>query len=129
MVDAAKATADGAGETVIIDHTEINTVQLRRTIYLTIQSSVDFEECVHKLLKLQIPEKMWKGSSIQFFFGFYKVVRNVPHDRRLLWPKPNVRKVFWFDGNALVYAEARIYGAFRVDFRRAVWDHSPARDQ
>ena len=62
MVDAAKATADGAGETVIIDHTEINTVQLRRTIYLTIQSSVDFEECVHKLLKLQIPEKMWKGS-------------------------------------------------------------------
>ena len=61
MVDAAKATADGMGETVIIDHTEINTVQLRRTIYLTIQSSVDFEECVHKLLKLQIPEKMWKG--------------------------------------------------------------------
>jgi pre-mRNA-splicing factor CWC22 len=49
------------GDTVIIDHTEINTVQLRRTIYLTIQSSVDFEECVHKLLKLQIPEKMWKG--------------------------------------------------------------------
>ena len=66
MVDAAKATADGAGETVIIDHTEINTVQLRRTIYLTIQSSVDFEECVHKLLKLQIPEKMWKGNSILF---------------------------------------------------------------
>jgi len=61
MIDAAKKTADGVGETVIIDHTEINTVQLRRTIYLTIQSSVDFEECVHKLLKLQIPEKMWKG--------------------------------------------------------------------
>merc|ERR1711935_1200167 len=60
MVDAAKGTADGMGETVIIDHTEINTVQLRRTIYLTIQSSVDFEECVHKQLKLQIPEKMWK---------------------------------------------------------------------
>ena len=58
---AAKSTADLKGDTVIIDHTEINTVQLRRTIYLTIQSSVDFEECVHKLLKLQIPEKMWKG--------------------------------------------------------------------
>ena len=58
MIDAAKQTADGIGETVIIDHTEINTVQLRRTIYLTIQSSVDFEECVHKLLKLQIPEKI-----------------------------------------------------------------------
>lgn len=62
---AAKGTADVKGDTVIIDHTEINTVQLRRTIYLTIQSSVDFEECVHKLLKLQIPEKMWKGLFIK----------------------------------------------------------------
>jgi pre-mRNA-splicing factor CWC22 len=29
-------------------------VQLRKTIYLVIMSSVDFEECCHKLLKLQI---------------------------------------------------------------------------
>lgn len=27
---------------------------LRRTIYLTIMSSIDFEECTHKLLKLNI---------------------------------------------------------------------------
>jgi len=31
-------------------------VNLRRTIYLTIMSSVDFEECCHKLLKLNIRE-------------------------------------------------------------------------
>ena len=108
MIDAAKKTADGVGETVIIDHTEagfqnesrsligpwarfwkpskINTVQLRRTIYLTIQSSVDFEECVHKLLKLQIPEKMWKGifeSHSEPFIEF--ISRNVSHDCGLLW--------------------------------------------
>jgi pre-mRNA-splicing factor CWC22 len=29
-------------------------VNLRRTIYLVIMSSVDFEECAHKLLKLNI---------------------------------------------------------------------------
>ena len=31
-------------------------VNLRRTIYLTIMSSLDFEECVHKIMKLKIPE-------------------------------------------------------------------------
>lgn len=29
---------------------------LRRTIYLTIQSSLDFEECCHKLLKVNFKE-------------------------------------------------------------------------
>jgi hypothetical protein len=40
----------------IKDKTETNMVNLRRTIYLTIMSSAAFEEAVHKLLKLQIPE-------------------------------------------------------------------------
>jgi len=38
----------------IIDNTETNLIALRRTIYLTIQSSLDFEESVHKLLKLNL---------------------------------------------------------------------------
>ncbi|KFM62437.1 Pre-mRNA-splicing factor CWC22-like protein, partial [Stegodyphus mimosarum] len=38
----------------IIDMTETNVVCLRRKIYLTIQSSLDFEECAHKLLKLEL---------------------------------------------------------------------------
>ncbi|XP_072031453.1 uncharacterized protein [Amphiura filiformis] len=37
----------------IIDQTETNLVALRRTIYLTIQSSLDFEECAHKMLKME----------------------------------------------------------------------------
>ncbi|XP_053606485.1 pre-mRNA-splicing factor CWC22 homolog [Plodia interpunctella] len=38
----------------IIDNTETNLVALRRTIYLTINSSLDFEECAHKLMKMEL---------------------------------------------------------------------------
>jgi len=38
----------------IIDQTETNLVTLRRTIYLTIQSSIGAEECAHKLLKMNL---------------------------------------------------------------------------
>ncbi|XP_022245258.1 pre-mRNA-splicing factor CWC22 homolog, partial [Limulus polyphemus] len=40
-------------DTEIVDNTETNLISLRRTIYLSIQSSLDFEECAHKLLKLE----------------------------------------------------------------------------
>lgn len=39
-----------------IDTTETAMVALRRTIYLTIQSSLDYEECAHKILKLALKE-------------------------------------------------------------------------
>lgn len=48
-----EANEEGA-TTTIIDNTETNLINLRKTIYLTIQSSLDFEECAHKLLKLDI---------------------------------------------------------------------------
>jgi len=38
----------------IHDMTETDLINLRRTIYLTIMNSVDFEECAHKLLKLEL---------------------------------------------------------------------------
>ncbi|KAI8496518.1 pre-mRNA-splicing factor cwc22 [Branchiostoma belcheri] len=38
----------------IEDMTETNLVALRRTIYLTVQSSLDFEECAHKMMKMDI---------------------------------------------------------------------------
>ena len=41
-------------QTKIKDETETNLVNLRRTIYLTIMSSVDFEEAGHKLLKIKL---------------------------------------------------------------------------
>jgi len=45
---------DGEKSTLIVDSTETNLMALRRTIYLTIQSSLDFEECAHKLIKMQL---------------------------------------------------------------------------
>lgn len=39
----------------IKDQTNTNLVNLRRTIYLTIMSSADFEECCHKLMKVTLP--------------------------------------------------------------------------
>jgi pre-mRNA-splicing factor CWC22 len=49
--------ADGIGETVDIhDFTGTNLVNFRRRVYLTIMSSADFEEAVHKLLKMPMPE-------------------------------------------------------------------------
>lgn len=38
----------------IIDKTDTDLVNLRRGIYLTIMSSLNFEECAHKLMKLDI---------------------------------------------------------------------------
>ncbi len=42
----------------IKDMTQTNLITLRRTIYLTIMSSLDFEECAHKLLKMTLQPGM-----------------------------------------------------------------------
>ena len=54
----------------IIDQTETNLVTLRRTIYLTIQSSIGAEECAHKLLKMNLRPGQEVGYSF-FCFMFY----------------------------------------------------------
>lgn len=48
------SAAAAAKQDMIIDQTETNMVALRRTIYLTIHSSLDYEECAHKLMKMQL---------------------------------------------------------------------------
>ena len=40
----------------IEDQTSTNLVNLRRTIYLSIMNALNYEEAVHKLLKVQIKE-------------------------------------------------------------------------
>ncbi|MCJ1478507.1 pre-mRNA-splicing factor cwc22 [Lambiella insularis] len=42
-------------ELEIKDQSSTDLVNLRRTIYLTIMSSIDFEECCHKLMKVTLP--------------------------------------------------------------------------
>eukprot|EP01069_Polyplicarium_translucidae_P008930 Polyplicarium_translucidae@DN3273_c0_g1_i7.p1 len=44
------------GQVAILDYTQQDLINLRRTVYLAIQSSATFEECVHKLLKMNIKE-------------------------------------------------------------------------
>ena len=45
-----------AGPVTVTDMTEQDLVNLRRTLYLTIMSSVSSEECTHKIAKLRIPD-------------------------------------------------------------------------
>ena len=48
------ASEEDEGEMKIQDETQTNTLALRRTIYLTIMSSLSFEECAHKMLQMSI---------------------------------------------------------------------------
>lgn len=52
--DDEDAEEEKKKEELIIDQTETNLVALRRTIYLTIHSSLDYEECAHKLMKMEL---------------------------------------------------------------------------
>ncbi|CAG8486607.1 2067_t:CDS:2 [Dentiscutata erythropus] len=60
-------TLEVAKKLEIRDQTNTNLINLRRTIYLTIKSSVDFEECCHKLMKLNIQEGQER--TYEKFFG------------------------------------------------------------
>ncbi|KAL7547393.1 hypothetical protein ACHAWF_010703 [Thalassiosira exigua] len=51
----AAPSGDAKKTVVVEDLTEADLVHLRRTIYLTIMSSATFEECTHKLAKMDIP--------------------------------------------------------------------------
>lgn len=62
------AVADKEG---IEDRTETNLVNLRRVIYLTIMNALNYEEAVHKLLKVQLKEgqevcRIQYQSSVQY---------------------------------------------------------------
>ncbi|XP_055840264.1 pre-mRNA-splicing factor CWC22 homolog [Episyrphus balteatus] len=52
--DSEEDEEEKAKAEAIIDNTETNLIALRRTIYLTINSSLDYEECAHKLMKMQL---------------------------------------------------------------------------
>ena len=53
------------GEMKIQDETQMNTMALRRTIYLTIMSSLSFEECAHKMLQMSIKPGQEVGGAIE----------------------------------------------------------------
>ncbi|MCJ1309157.1 pre-mRNA-splicing factor cwc22 [Agyrium rufum] len=53
--DSSDDEAQKEKEMEIKDQSNTDLVNLRRTIYLTIMSSIDFEECCHKLMKVNLP--------------------------------------------------------------------------
>jgi len=54
--DGSKTGLNSEEQMKIHDKTNTDLINLRRAIYLTIMSSLNFEECAHKLLKLGIPD-------------------------------------------------------------------------
>jgi len=48
----------------IVDMTEQDMVAFRRNIYLTIQSSLDYQEAAHKLIKFELKPKLEVPSQI-----------------------------------------------------------------
>ncbi|XP_075036607.1 pre-mRNA-splicing factor CWC22 homolog [Mixophyes fleayi] len=58
--EAGEEVGEEGEKMTIHDKTEINLVSFRRTIYLAIQSSLDFEECAHKLIKMDFPDSQTK---------------------------------------------------------------------
>lgn len=54
----AAASGEGQSTMTIIDNTEQNLVAFRRNVYLTIQSSLDYQEAAHKLLKMELKPGM-----------------------------------------------------------------------
>ena len=54
---AMVVSSDKKSDLVVVqDMAEADLIHLRRTIYLTIMSSATFEECTHKLAKIDIPD-------------------------------------------------------------------------
>lgn len=64
----------------IEDRTETNLVNLRRVIYLTIMNALNYEEAVHKLLKVQIDEGQEVRDSLSSL-SFSLPFANHPPDR------------------------------------------------
>jgi len=61
----------------ITDQTETNLVALRRTIYLAVQSSLSFEECAHKILKMEFEERDYV-SAFRLFWQFARASLSEP---------------------------------------------------
>ena len=64
--DDDEANEQEDGEMKIQDETQMNTMALRRNIYLTIMSSLSFEECAHKMLQMSIKPGQEVGGAINY---------------------------------------------------------------
>ncbi len=78
----------------IKDQSNTDLVNLRRTIYLTIMSSIDFEECCHKLMKVCIICSFMRPLLIVIGFPSTRSRDGTPLDgHRVLFPRTYLFKV------------------------------------
>lgn len=108
---------------MIIDNTEQNLVAFRRNIYLTIQSSLDFQEAAHKLLKIDLKSGQDVSFSLYLFFVMI-VIRNekfcylggtLQHDRGLLCSAKDLREVLWSTSGAILSTSQGISRSIRAN--------------
>lgn len=64
--EEGEGNEEDEGEMKIQDETQMNTMALRRTIYLTIMSSLSFEECAHKMLQMSVKPGQEVGGAINY---------------------------------------------------------------
>jgi pre-mRNA-splicing factor CWC22 len=81
----------------IEDRTETNLVNLRRVIYLTIMNALNYEEAVHKLLKVQLKE----GEEVLHFHALvFSCLRGIldragQHGYRVLFSRALILELLW----------------------------------
>ena len=113
-------TVEADGTVDVHDQTGTNMINLRRTIYLTIMSALDFEEAVHKLLRIDLAggqevSPSFQGAALIADLHDAMTDRDVQHDYRMLFARAIVLQVLRIDGRAILEAESSM-----VDLLRAV---------
>ncbi|CAI4211791.1 unnamed protein product [Parascedosporium putredinis] len=98
----------------IKDQSNADLVNLRRTIYLTIQSAISPEEAVHKLMKIVLPRGR-NPSSL--------------HGCGVLQPVDHVPKVLWPHWGKVRQAQQALERALRGAVQDHLRHHPPLRDQ
>lgn len=128
--------ADGTVD--VHDQTGANVVNLRRTIYLTIMSALDFEEATHKLLKLDIAPGQevrpppffasgrsdWPDSTRTTPAG-----RAVQHGHRVLLARAHLQQVLRPHGRALLQDQPDVGERVRAVLHQLLRDDPPLRDE
>lgn len=120
----------------ILDMTETNLIALRRTIYLTIQSSLDYEEAAHKLMKMNLkpghePElcHMILGTVYrQFFDSRIRKSRGFPCSR-LLRAAAHLREVLRPASAALLPDQPRLHRSVPGHLRLHLHHRAPVGDR
>ena len=102
MIDAAKKTADGIGETVIIDHTEINTVQ----------AMIINDQCRNLMLLNICKERLRKEVFLMYFNHAQVTSNNLPYDSvfcRLRRMRPQTSQIANSRKNVERFSHTRLF--------------------